>query len=37
MDSNYRLFVAIVMGFWVVAIAAALIAAIIPGWSHFSF
>jgi hypothetical protein len=34
-DKEYRLFVAIVMTFWVIAIAAALVAAIVPSWSHF--
>ncbi len=37
MEPEYRLFAAIVMGFWVIAIALAIVVAAVPDWSHFSF
>ncbi len=35
MEPEYRLFFAIVMVFWVIAIALAILVAAVPSWSHF--
>ncbi len=36
MEPEYRLFALIVMTFWVIAIALAIIVAAVPSWSHFA-
>ena len=35
MDREYRLLAAIVVFFWIIAIAAALVVSIEPSWAHF--